>query len=119
MLFGEFLLREGAVDEAALLGALDEQQRRRPFLGTLAVREGALSAGDVLRVLRAQVDERRSFGAHAVSLGLLTDARLDALLALQRSHVPPIGEVLVERNAIAPESLQESLQRYFRLSRGR
>ena len=51
MLFGEFLLERGAVESTGLLAALDEQQRRKPFLGSVAVAEGALSVPDVLGVL--------------------------------------------------------------------
>ena len=117
MLFGEFLLQNQVIDEDALLGALDEQQRRKSFLGTLAVKEGLLKVSDVLRVVNAQLGDRRSFGAVAVGLGALDEDAIDRLLALQSSSVEPLGELLVEKGSLEAEKLQEMLDEYFKASR--
>ena len=117
MLLGEFLLQKNVIDEAALLGALDEQQRRKCFLGTLGVQEGLLSVSDVLRVVNAQIGDRRSFGAVAIGLGALDEDGIDRLLALQRASVEPLGELLVERGSLEAGKLQEMLDEYFEASR--
>lgn len=118
MLFGEYLLERRALDEPALLRALDEQQRRRPFLGAVAVAEGALGVREVLSVLAAQVDDRRSFGVLAVEMGLLTEERLDRLLARQRAAVPLLGETLVSLGCFDAGALRGYLEDYFRESPG-
>ena len=114
VLFGEYLLEKGAIDEAALLAALDEQQRRRTFLGALAVREGLITVSDVLRVVSTQSGDRRSFGMLALDLGVLDEDQLDRLLALQRSSVDPLGELLVESGAVEEDQLHGLLDAYFR-----
>ena len=58
-MFGEFLLEKGLIDEATLLSALDEQQRKKTFLGALGVQEDLLAVSDVLEILRVQLDDRR------------------------------------------------------------
>ena len=110
MLFGEFLIQKGAVGATAILEALDDQQRRKPFLGRVAVRARALTVVQVLRVLNRQVDDRRSFGVHAVELGYIDEATLDRILVDQRTAVPPLGEILVESGSLEPSRLQEMLR---------
>jgi len=117
MLFGEFLVRRGAVTEEEMLKALDEQKKRRLPLGTVAIMENFLTFKDVYTVLNAQVEQpAKRFGEVALELGLLTPETLENLLALQREKNPHVGEVLVELGLLDRERLLSELNVYLRLA---
>ncbi len=106
LLFGEFLVRHGAVDRSALLGALEDQIREKPLMGWVGLRRGVLSEDQVFRILTRQVQEDRRFGEIAVEEGYLDAHKLDELRRVQKKYTPLLGRILVSRGDLTDDALQ-------------
>lgn len=106
LLFGEFLLRHGALDRSALLGALEEQVREKPLIGWVGLRRGALTEDQILRVLTRQIQEDRRFGEIAVEEGYLDLHKLDELRRVQKKYTPLLGRILVSRGDLTVDALK-------------
>ncbi|MBN2490282.1 MAG: hypothetical protein JXQ29_05480 [Planctomycetes bacterium] len=112
ILFGEFLIRRGVLDRAALLGALEDQVREKPLLGWVALRRGVLSEEQVLRVLTRQVREERRFGDIAVEEGFLDADAMEGLRRVQKKYTPRLGRILIRRGDLSPEALAYFLEEF-------
>src|SRR5690606_31487103 len=63
-------------------------------------------------ILNHQADQGGRFGEIAITLGYLTETQVKELLLLQLESRPKLGEVLVERDVLQQEQLQQLLDRY-------
>jgi hypothetical protein len=112
VLFGEFLVKRGVLDRAALLGALEEQVREKPLLGWVGLRRGVLTEEQVLTVLTRQVREDRRFGEIAVEEGYLDSQGLDVLCRVQKKYTPLLGRILVSRGDLSRDALEYFLEEF-------
>lgn len=94
------LVQQGVVTPQQAIDALAAQVAAHRKLGQLALERRMLSAGDVMLILRVQSEEGGLFGAIAVELGLMTDEGVGELLRAQRSLIPPLDVVLVQRGIL-------------------
>jgi len=113
MLFGQYLIKTGALTPEALLDALDEQQRQVEHFGRIALRLGYLTASQLLRVLDDQVVTRRRVGELAIAHEYMTEQQVAAILKEQKGQRRPIGVVLVRRGVLDEFQLRKHLSDYF------
>jgi HPt (histidine-containing phosphotransfer) domain-containing protein len=111
-LFGEYLVQKGLVNKDALADALVEQVSRMPTYTELAWKAKALNSDSLLSLLKTQAEKKSGFVEAAQQLGLWS-AQLETVLAdgARRNRVP-IGEILVNRGLLTPESLAHALDEF-------
>ena len=112
ILFGEFLIEKGIVDEQAILDALDRQRKLNIPIGQLALKERKLTVKQVFHILNVQIDNKKLFGAIAVELGYITPEDVETLLTIQQDKRPRLGDILVEMKKIN-DSAKEILHSEF------
>ncbi|HXF76173.1 MAG TPA: chemotaxis protein CheX [Methylomirabilota bacterium] len=111
--FGQYLLEKGRITSQQLLDALECQKSVATSIGVLALERGLLSAEQIKQILQQQRKTNQRFGEIAVSLGFLTQAQVDELLNAQEiSHRLKLGEVLLAKQYITPETLAKELKEY-------
>jgi CBS domain-containing protein len=110
--FGQFLVKEGIVNEADVVTALNIQKRRTIPIGELAAKYNMLSMQDVFNVLNAQQRSTKRFGEIAVDLGYITKEGVDVLLRLQKESRPRIGEILVELKKVEHDVIEILVKKY-------
>ncbi|HQP91526.1 MAG TPA: hypothetical protein PLU24_02520 [Candidatus Omnitrophota bacterium] len=76
-------------------------------LGELLVENGILTESQLLSALEAQKKERKLLGEIIVELGFATKDKLDGALA--RQYGSRLGEILISKNLISFEQLQEAI----------
>ena len=107
--FGEFLLKKGLINQAALDEVLEVQRRSNIMLGQIAVYTGMLSEVDADRInLRQQITNKR-FGEIARELGIFDQSQVDELLLKQQKQRKYFGELLVEMGYLNKPQLEEQL----------
>ncbi len=111
--FGQYLLEKGRITSQQLLDALECQKSVATPIGVLALERGLLSAEQIKQILQQQRKTNQRFGEIAVSLGFLTQAQVDELLNAQEiSHRLKLGEVLLAKQYVTPETLVKELKEY-------
>jgi CheY-specific phosphatase CheX len=111
--FGQYLLEKGRITSQQLLDALECQKSVATPIGVLALERGLLSAEQIKQILQQQRKTNQRFGEIAVSLGFLTQAQVDELLNAQEiSHRLKLGEVLLAKQYVTPETLAKELKEY-------
>lgn len=111
--FGQYLLEKGRITSQQLLDALECQKSVATPIGVLALERGLLSAEQIKQILQQQRKTNQRFGEIAVSLGFLTQAQVDELLSTQEiSHRLKLGEVLLAKQYVTPETLAKELKEY-------
>ncbi len=116
LLFGEFLVAKGLVDEDVLMVALDIQRQSRRPLGQIALQTGLITKKDLLKILTEQRKELpldKSFGLIALELGILTTDQVDSLVASQSESNAMLGEILVGQDRLTKAQLTQSLQEFY------
>lgn len=117
MRFGEFLVHSNTVSEQAVLRALGEQQRRRPYIPQLMVEAKCLSGGQALRLCRLADDRQMEFLEVVKQEGLVTQEQADRIYETWRRSTPKVGEILVEMGVISRATLEEKLREHGTLQR--
>ncbi|HXX93007.1 MAG TPA: hypothetical protein VEN81_05200, partial [Planctomycetota bacterium] len=131
LLFGKIAVREGAITREQLFDCLQAQERNPSrSLGSIMVSRGYLRNEDVDRLVELQ---RRAFEAASegsspnrrtaligkilVDRGLATEYQVNECLRLQGrmaelgiKPVPQLGEILLRRNYVDPETVETALQ---------
>ena len=110
--FGQFLINEGAIDEAQLDAALEATFDRNLPIGQLAIRAGYMSRVAVKITCQAQRSRDLRFGELACELGFLTEEQVERLLHQQTETHLYLGEALVAMGALEQSSLPRWLDRY-------
>ena len=115
MLFGEYLLEQGLVEEGDLVSALDEQHKNKMPLGQMAVQKGFLDSKALFKVLteqRKKTREANDFGSIALELGLISQQQVDELVESQNTTNELLGTILVEEGVLPREKLVQALREY-------
>ncbi len=111
-LFGQYLLRQGVINNEQLQNALKMQSGSSISLGELCKTKGLLTEEEVKQILLSQWKSNQPFGEIATSLELLTPQKLDELLGLQRLFHQPLGEILVEYQYVTQTELDYHLEHF-------
>lgn len=111
--FGHFLYYSGLTNWWTISRVLVWQRIERPRLGELGRRFGMLSGDDIAVILNRKM-AFHPFGMTAIDLGFLNEDQLRTLIYHQRRLQKKFGMILVERNLVDQEGLQELLRRFRR-----
>ncbi len=85
----------------------------RPQIGRLALEQEKLTVPQVFQVLNAQSDlPDEMFGDLAIECGMMTEADLNALLALQAERTKPMSEILIELGYVTAERARQEMAEY-------
>ncbi len=112
--FAQFLVDTYVVAAEDALAALDEQRRRTPPIGRLALKKGLLSMKQVFAVLAEQPETGLRFGEQAIFMGYLEREAMEKLLEEQRRLRPGVCEILSEMGVAKKSVLQKSRREYIR-----
>lgn len=107
--FGHYLLDEGKITSEQLTEAIDHQSKNNLSLGELAVRDDLISEKEANTINDKQRILDQRFGEVAISLGLLTDPQIGELLQIQKKEKIFFGEVLILKNFMTQEILDNEL----------
>ncbi len=116
MLFGEYLVGKGLVDEETLVIALDQQRQQNSPLGQIALKSGLINKKDLFKILTEQrkpESKEKSFGLIALELEILTMEQVDGLVASQSESNFLLGEILVEDGVLSKNQLNQCLQDFY------
>lgn len=115
MLFGEFLLEQGLVEEDDLVSALDEQQKNKMPLGQMAVQKGFMDSKALFKVLteqRKRVRDANDFGQIALEMGMLKQEQVEELVESQNTTNELVGSILVTKGLLSREKLVQVLREF-------
>ncbi|MGE4297613.1 MAG: hypothetical protein AB7E47_06250 [Desulfovibrionaceae bacterium] len=110
--FGQFLLKQGAVDAAAIDAAMAYRNACNRRFGELAVERGLLTDEQAQRVFATQKRDMRPFGEVALSLRFLKRKQLDELLFSQTILCTHLGEALLRKGYLDEERFSVLLAAY-------
>lgn len=94
--FGQFLLRQGELEEIQLRQALELMQELNCYLGDLAVAEGFATEADCRRVNDEQRRKDVPFGELAMRMGVLNAIELEELLQKQQKTRVDLAAAVIE-----------------------
>ncbi len=94
--FGEYLVLHGLISPQSVVQILKRQQRSRPLLGELAVHRGWLGWGQVLGALSVAEQFGLRFGDALQQENLISEDKLEQLIAEQRAATPTLEDVILE-----------------------
>ena len=115
MRFGVYLMRRDVITADQLVEALEEQLKRQPPLGQLAIEEGVLTVREVVEVLQLQAKLASTrFGDAAMQLGVLTREQVADLLMQQTDRIPPLTDIVAELGFTNDQTLADELACYRR-----
>ncbi len=116
MLFGEYLVKKGLVDEETLVIALDQQRQQNSPLGQIALKTGLINKKELFQILTEQRkpdSKEKSFGLIALELEILTTEQVDGLVASQSESNFLLGEILVEDGVLSKNQLSQCLHEFY------
>ena len=120
MLFGEYLVKKGLVDEETLVIALDQQRQQNSPLGQIALKTGLINKKELFKILTEQRkpdSKEKSFGLIALELEILTTEQVDGLVASQSESNFLLGEILVEDGALSKNQLSQCLDEFYEVEK--
>lgn len=112
--FAQYLVDTNVIAPEDALQALDEQRRRTPPIGRLALGSGLLNMKQVFAILAEQPETGLRFGEQAVFMGYLERSSMEQLLEEQRRQRPGLGEILVDMGCIKKSALQKHRREFVR-----
>jgi hypothetical protein len=112
--FAQYLVDNNVIAAEDALQALDEQRRRTPPIGRLALKKGLLSMKQVFAILAEQPETGLRFGEQAIFMGYLERPDMEALLEEQRRVRPGLGEILGEMGVVKKGALQKCRREFVR-----
>jgi hypothetical protein len=104
--FGQYLIRQGELEEAQLRQSLDLMEQLNLHLGELAVAEGFATEADCRRVNDEQRRKDLPFGELAMQMGVLNSIELEELLQQQRETRVDLCDALVELGFLPADQLR-------------
>lgn len=104
--FGQFLLRQGELDDLQLRQALELMEEVNQALGELAVEQGFASEADCRRVNGEQRRKDLPFGELAMQMGVLNSVELEELLVTQQKTRVDLRKALVELGLLPEDRAQ-------------
>ena len=117
MLFGKYLVENGAVNEEQLNAALDFQRKTDLFLGELAIEQNLLTQEQVYDIYSYMATEGSSFSESTVNLGLLSQIQTDKLQEEQRRRHRHVGDILVMLKMMTRDKKDRFLLEYKRAAK--
>jgi len=114
---GEFLLRQGIIDEDQLKHALSEQERTGIMLSKILVRLGMVSEDTLTNILGVQMQSttKMRIGEMLMAQGYITEAQLEKALEQQKVTGQRLGKTLVSLGFMPEEKLIEILSIQFEI----
>ena len=112
MLLSQYLISSGLVSPEKMLAALDAQQKKVEFFGTIAGRLKYMNAFHVLEVLHYQAAHGGRFGEIAVKMGYLSPEQVEEVLNIQAEQRKSLGATLVEEGMVDEAVLREAIADY-------
>ena len=111
--FTKFLIDQGVVSAAGTRHTSDWAGTGNT-IGAIALRLGLLNLDQIDQILSVQENERRLFGQIAVSEKILSEEKIERLLAVQRMHhcVEHV-EMLVMHEGLDVKLLLKNLSAYY------
>lgn len=104
--FGQYLIRQGELDEGQLRQAIDLMRELNMHLGDLAVAEGFATESDCRRVNDEQRRTDLPFGELAMQMGVLNSIELEELLQQQRDTRVDLSDALIELSYLPADRLR-------------
>ncbi len=111
-LFGNYLVKEGALSEDELKLILAEQSKARVKLGVIAVAEKMLTEEQAEEINQLQMQMDKRFGDIAVEKGYLTDDQVGQLLSKQGSPYMQFLQLLLEKSSIKVSKVDGYLESF-------
>jgi N-acetylglucosaminyldiphosphoundecaprenol N-acetyl-beta-D-mannosaminyltransferase len=109
---GEILLRQNLVSEPILSTALEEQRLTNKKLGEILVERGEICPDELEYYLQNQ---RIKLGELLVQNQIISQAKLNHLLELQKSNHCLLGEVMVQQKVLSSKQIEQFLlEQYWR-----
>lgn len=112
MLFGDYLVQQKIISEQQLLEGLLEQLERTPSYAMACYQAKLLDAGQLLNVLKRQQLDSSDFFSAARALNAWPEEKTAQLIDVLRRQRLPLGEILVEKGALALKDLTRHLDEY-------
>ena len=109
-MIGVYLVRRGLLTKDQFFAICEEQDRRTPAVGRLALESRVLSMAEVMNVLSEQAVRNQRFGEIAIDLGYITKHGFADLLHMQDVARPSFTDLAVELGFITREKLDETLR---------
>ena len=110
--FAQYLVDTYVISAEDALYALDEQRRRTPPFGRLALKKGLLTMKQVFAILAEQPETGLRFGEQAVFMGYFERADMERLLDDQRRLRPGLCEILSEMGLVKKSILQKARREF-------
>lgn len=111
LLFGTFLYYLGLTNWRTISRVLTLQRLGRPRLGEIGIRLGVFTTNEIDRILAFRSPGVR-FGETALTMGVVTESQVQALLSRQRLLQKKFGSILLEKELVNDQELQELLYRF-------
>lgn len=111
-LFGNYLVKQGALNEEELNNILSKQSKARVKMGVIAVADKLLTEeqADEINQLQLQMDKR--FGDIAVEKGYLTQEQVGEIIGKQGSPYMQFLQLLVENSSIKVSKIDVYLDEF-------
>lgn len=113
MLLSQYLISAGVVSPEKMLSALNAQQKKVEFFGSIAARLGYMNAFHVLEVLHYQAANGGRFGEIAIAMGYLTPAQVEEILDAQTRQRRCLSSTLIEEGLVDESTLKSAMNDYF------
>ena len=107
-----YMVRRGVVTPLQAIDLCDQQLRRRPPIGQLAVQRGLLTPDQVADVVRTQAKDHRRFGEVCMRLGWLNSGDVDALREEQDVSMPQVQSLMISTGIVDPETVEHYWAEY-------
>ena len=116
--FGQYLLEKGRITSQQLLDALECQNDITAPIGAMALEQGLLTPAQIRQVLDQQRKKNQRFVELVCEMGFLKQAQIDVMLQHdgETPHRLLLGEALVLKGFVTPETLDKELKEYHKES---
>jgi len=111
-LFGNYLVKQGALTEEELKTILSEQSKARVKMGMIAVACKFLTEEQAEEINQLQLQMDKRFGDIAVEKGYLTQEQVDELLEKQGNPYMKFLQILVENSSIKISKIDSYLDKF-------
>ncbi|HET9550658.1 MAG TPA: hypothetical protein VFQ03_10820, partial [Candidatus Binatia bacterium] len=111
------MLEKGRITSQQLLDALECQNDVTAPIGAIALEQGLLTPAQIRQVLDQQRKKNQRFTEAVCEMGFLKQAQIDTMLqGGETPHRLLLGEALVWKGSITPETLDKELKEYHKES---
>ncbi len=111
-LFGNYLVKQGALKEEELKTILSEQSKARVKMGVIAVADKLLTEEQAEEINQLQLQMDKRFGDIAVEKGYLTQEQVGEIIGKQGSPYMQFLQLLVENSSIRVSKIDGYLDEF-------